>query len=105
MEIIMARPQKTIKIEQCTSLLSDEFSKFKDPRAGFSEIKLKDFLLSAYAIFALKYPSLLNFQNEMDDEKKLHNLKNLFKIERIPSNTHLRDIMDELDFKQFRVIF
>ena len=67
----MARPQKTIKIEQCISLFNEEFSKFKDPRSGFSEIQLKDFLLSAYAIFALKYPSLLNFQNEMEDEKKI----------------------------------
>lgn len=101
----MARPQKTIKIEQCISLFSEEFSKFKDPRNGFSEIELKDFLLSTYAIFALKYPSLLNFQNEMEDEKKFHNLKSLFKVDRIPSNTHLRDIIDELDYSQFRIIF
>ena len=101
----MGRPQKKIKIEQCISLFSEEFSKFKDPRTGISEIELKDFLLSAYAIFAFKYPSLLSFQNDMEDEKKFYNLKSLFKVERIPSNTHLRDIMDLLDYKQFRVVF
>lgn len=101
----MARKQKTIKIEQCISLLSDEFRSFSDPRSGVVEIPLKDFLLSSYAVFALKYSSLLSFEGAMGDEKKLHNVKSLFGIERIPSDTHLRDVMDDLKFKQFRRIF
>ena len=74
----MSRPPKKIKIEQCLDLLKDSFSGFKDPRSGFSEIPIQDFLLSSYAVFALKYPSLLSFENDMVDEKKFHNLKTLF---------------------------
>ena len=58
----------------------DSFSGFKDPRTGFCEIPIQDFLLSSYAIFALKYPSLLSFENDMVDEKKFHNLKSLFGV-------------------------
>jgi len=101
----MGRKQKKIKIEQCISLFSEEFSSFGDPRTGIPEIQLKDFLLSCYAIFALKYPSLLSFENDMTDEKKFHNLQKLFKVDRVPSDTHLRDIMDQLNYKQFRKIF
>lgn len=101
----MGRPQKRIKIEQCIEILKDFFSKFEDPRKGLTEIPLQDFLLSAYAVFALKYPSLLSFENDLVDEKKRHNLKSLFGVSRVPSDTHLRDIMDELNSEQFRPIF
>ncbi len=40
----------------------------------------------------------MNFQNDMEDEKKLSGLKFLFNVERISSNDHHRGIMDELDF-------
>ena len=101
----MARPQKTIKIEQCINLLQESFSSFKDPRSGFPQIPLQDFLLSSYAVFALKYPSLLSFENDMADKKKFHNLKSLFGVTRAPSDTQLRDIMDLVDSKQFRRVF
>ena len=77
----MGRKQKKIRIEQCISLFSEEFSSFEDPRTGIPKIQLKDFLLSSYAIFALKYPSLLSFENDMTDEKKFHNLQKLFKVD------------------------
>ncbi len=101
----MARPPKKIKIEECLDLLMESFSAFKDPRTGFSEIPIQDFLLSSYAIFALKYPSLLSFENDMVDEKKFHNLRTLFGVTKVPSDTHLRDIMDRIDSRQFRKIF
>lgn len=101
----MSRPPKKIKIEQCLELLKESFSGFKDPRSGYSEIPIQDFLLSSYAVFALKYPSLLSFENDMVDEKKFHNLRTLFGVSRVPSDTHLRDIMDKVESKQFRKIF
>ena len=101
----MSRPPKKIKIEHCLDLLIEFFTHFKDPRTGYKEIPIQDFLLSSYAIFALKYPSLLSFENDMVDEKKFHNLKTLFGVSRVPSDTHLRDIMDKIDSKQFRKIF
>lgn len=102
----MARPPKRIKIEACIDVLRTEFDKFNDPRKGYKIISLHDFLMSSYAVFALKYPSLLNFESAMrsDDERK-KNLRSLFGVEQVPSDTHLRDIMDQISWKEFRPIF
>jgi hypothetical protein len=102
----MARPPKKIKIEACIDILRMGFDKFIDPRKGFKIISLHDFLMSSYAVFALKYPSLLNFESAMrsDDERK-KNLRSLFGVEQVPSDTHLRDIMDQISWKQFRPVF
>ena len=101
----MARPQSDIQMTKCLRILNEEFDKFKDPRKGTPLIRLQDFLLTSYAIFALKYPSLLSFDIDMYEERKAHNLKTLFKVKDIPSDTHLRDIMDKVDNKFFRRIF
>jgi hypothetical protein len=100
----MARPQKRIKIDQLIAVLSECFQKVKDPRPGTKIISLNDFLMSSYAIFSLKYPSLLRFDQHTKEDIG-HNVKALFDIENIPSNTHLRDIMDEVNPKHLRKIF
>ena len=101
----MGRPAKKIKIETCIEILRDGFNKIPDPRTGFSKIGLNDFLMSSYAIFALKYPSLLNFENAMKDDHRFANLKSLFGVKQVPSDTHLRDIMDQISWVNFRPIF
>lgn len=101
----MARPQSDIQIVKCLQILTEEFDKFKDPRKGTPLIRFKDFLLASYAIFALKYPSLLSFEGDIGDEQKRYNIKSLFGLIDIPSDTHFRDVIDEVDNKSFRRIF
>jgi hypothetical protein len=48
-------------------------------------ISLKDCLMSGLAIFSLKYPSLLQFDNDKRDPIREHNLKVLYGIETIPA--------------------
>jgi hypothetical protein len=100
----MCRKPKKVKLQECIEILRNLFSKFDDHRA-FSDIPLSDFLMTSFAIFSLKYPSLLNFENAMKEDKRKDNLKSLFGISKVPSDTHLRDIMDVVDTDQFRVIF
>jgi hypothetical protein len=61
--------------------------------------------MSSYAVFALKYPSLLNFETAMKDDERKKNLYSLFGVEHVPSDTHLRDIMDQIPWKSFKPIF
>jgi hypothetical protein len=100
----MARPQKKIKIDQLISVLRECFQKVNDPRTGHKIIPLNDFLMSSYAIFSLKYPSLLRFDQHSKEDIG-HNIKALFDITNLPSDTHLRDIMDEVNPKHLRRIF
>lgn len=68
------------------------------PRPGIS---LPDALLSAFAMFSLKDPSLLAFDKRREDA----NLKSLYGIGQIPSDTRMREILDPVDPQQLRPLF
>jgi hypothetical protein len=100
----MARPQKNLKIDQLIAVLRESFQKVKDPRTGVTQIPLDDFLMSSYAVFSLKYPSLFRFEKEFYSGVD-QNVRALFDITHLPSDTHLRDVMDLVDPKHMRKIF
>ncbi len=101
----MGRHAIKLKVDECHDIISSEFLKFKDFRPVY-KIPLKNFLMSSFAVFALKSPSLLQFEKDFIEEKtRKKNLKSLFKIDQVPSDTHLRDVLDMLDYRQYRPIF
>ncbi len=58
--------------------------------------RILDSVLSALAVFTFKFPSLLQFDKVREAKgPKLDNLKRLFGIEKIPSDTSMREILDE----------
>lgn len=70
------------------------FEKIKDHRNGRQKISLPDALMSGVAVFSLKCPSLLKF-DEMKDEKVIrHNLRTLYGISKAPCDTQMRSILD-----------
>lgn len=86
-----------LSADAMVALLRASFAKIADPRPGNNTvITLTDALMSAYAMFALKDPSLLAFDERREHETQDHNLRSLFKIQDIPSDTHMRTILDPL---------
>ena len=79
-----------------------EFDQVKDHRASNVVISLSDVLTSAFAMFLLKDSSLLEFdgRREKDD-----NLKRIYKIETVPSDTQMRTILDEVSPEAIRPLF
>lgn len=65
------------------------------------DIPLSDALMSGFALFALKEPSLLAF----DEQRRSGNLRTLYGISRVPSDTRLREILDLVDPSQLRPAF
>lgn len=60
-------------------------------------ISTLDCVMSAYAVFSLKYPSLLQFDDARKSDKTLrHNLESLYAIEMAPSDTQMCDRIDGL---------
>lgn len=55
--------------------------------------------MSGVAMFGLKYPSLLQFDEDFRDENAIlqHNLKSLYGIARVPSDTYFRERADEVE--------
>lgn len=82
--------------------VKEELNLVVDHRASEVGICLGDALQSAYAMFVLKSPSLLAFDTEMDANP---NLKTIFKIERVPSDTQLRVILDNVKPSSLRKPF
>jgi hypothetical protein len=88
---------KTVSI--CSKNILDETTRNKP------QISLHDNILSAIAIFKLKYPSLLQFDNDRQDPAHAHNLKTLFHVDQAPSDTALRERLDLLEPHKLRKIF
>jgi len=71
-------------------LVRKEFEQVKEYRIKTITYKLADVLMSALARFGLKYPSLLQFEPNRQEPILRANLKNLYGIERAPSDTQNR---------------
>ena len=74
--------------------IREDFAKVPDHRAANASIPLADALMSGFAMFSLKDPSLLAF-----DERRLErpeSLHGVFGVGVIPSDTQMRTILDEV---------
>lgn len=68
-------------------------------------ISLADSLMSALAMFNLKSPSLLAFDQAIKDPIISHNLKSLYGIKRAPSDTYMREELDDVEPDSIRECF
>ena len=84
-------------------LVRSGFEKVMDHRTGDVEIALADALTSAFAMFSLKDPSLLAFDERR--EKENGNLKRIYGMERIPCDTQMRTILDDAEPDEIKASF
>jgi hypothetical protein len=71
------------------------FSAIPDHRqAAKCTIALDDALMSGLAVFGLKFPSLLKFDEQRHEDHIRHNLETLYGVKRAPCDTQLREIVD-----------
>ena len=84
-----------------------KFLKIVDPRqfSKKSNISLVDCLMSCFAVLNLKWPSLLQYEEEKKDPVVLNNLKKLYLIQTPPSDTYMRERLDEIDPNMLRSAF
>ena len=69
------------------------FDRVKDHRASNVIMPLSDVMMSAFAMFSLKDSSLLEFDERREKDE---NLKRIYKIETVPSDTQMRTVLDEV---------
>lgn len=77
----------------------------RDPRGLKPKISLADSLMSGLAIFGLKFPSLLQFDQSLEDEVIRHNLKTLYNVDDAPCDTYMRQRLDRIDPRFIRPAF
>ena len=82
--------------------IREEMAKIKEHRPMNVVIPLVDALMSGLALFALKDPSLLAFEERRAAPE---NLRRIFGIEQLPSDTQMRTILDGVDPKEVRPLY
>ena len=83
----MSQQKKKAVAEKLINLVSTEAAKIPDfrPKNGHKKIPLHDAIMCGLAVMHLKYPSLLQFDQDcLNDENKLHNLKALYNAQQVP---------------------
>jgi hypothetical protein len=55
---------------------------------------MADIALSAFSVFFTQCPSFLSFQQKMEQSRGHNNVRSLFRVERIPTDNHLRQTLD-----------
>src|SRR5256886_6231536 len=101
MSIVAPPGRKHLSADALFRLVHSGFASLPDYRVGDVEIALTDALMSAFAMFSLKAPSLLAF----DKERAEGNLHTIYGIERVPCDTHMREILDPISPKWLRPVF
>ena len=73
--------------------------KFPDKRKGRSNAtyKIEDIVLSAFSIFYVQSPSFLQYQKNMEKKEGRSNAESLFGVKKVPSDNHIRDILDNVE--------
>ena len=94
--LIMKQPPipSSLHFDVLMSELSEHFSSLPDHRSERRQYSLGDTLKSAFAMFSLKSPPLLNFRERTRIEDG--NLQRVYRIGAIPSDTQIRAIINKI---------
>jgi hypothetical protein len=101
MSIVAPKGRKYLAADALFRLVRNGFARIPDDRAEDTGISLTDALMSAFAMFSLKSPSLLAF----DKERVEGNLQRIYGIERAPCDTYMRERIDPVSPESLRPVF
>ena len=93
--------RKHLSADALLSKLRSGFADMPDHRSGDVDISLSDTLMSAFALFSLKAPSLLAFDKERTED----NLQRVYGLKRVPCDTSMREILDPVEPETLRPAF
>jgi len=97
------KARKHLSADILFRLLYSLFSSVPDQRSGEVEFSLADVLMSAFAMFSLKDPSLLAFDHRRQDPND--NFRTVYGINRVPCDSQMRAILDPVDPACLRTAF
>jgi hypothetical protein len=103
MVVSARKARKDLSADSLFRRIRSRFDRIPDTRAGEVEIPLGDALMSGFALFSLKDPSLLAFDQRRQDPND--NFGTIYGIDRVPSDTQMRAIVDPVAPDQLRPLF
>ena len=87
----------SLDFESLALSIRGHFDLLPDCRAGLNtKYKISDAALSAFSAFFMQCPSFLDHQRQMTQRKGRDNVQSLFKADAIPTDNHIRNLLDPI---------
>jgi len=88
------------------SLLNDAIDAAPDPRNGKNRhYSMRDIGISAFAVFFSQSPSFLAHQRLMHQAGGMNNAATMFSVQRLPSDSQIRNILDTVEPQLWQSVF
>jgi hypothetical protein len=92
--------------EHLINSLVASVGQFPDKRTGDnSQYPITDIGLGAFSVFFTQFPSFLSHQKIMEEMQGKSNAQTLFQIKNIPTPTHIRNVLDEVEPEYLYPVF
>ena len=101
MSLVAPKGRKHLSADALFALVRNGLADIPDYCPNDTDISLTDALMSAFAMFSLKSPSLLAF----DKERSAGNLQTIYGMKRVPCDTHMRERLDPVSPESLRPVF
>src|SRR5437870_10445096 len=101
MAMVAPKVRKHLSADALFHVVRSGFATIPEPHCEDGDISLTDTLMSAFAMFSLKAPSLLAF----DKERAEGNLQTIYGIQHVPCDTYMRERLDPVSPKWLRPVF
>ena len=95
------RTRKHLSFDPLTRQIRARAEQLPDHRSRKGDFAIADAVMSGFAMFSLKDPSLLAFQERRNDL----NMKAIYRIGKVPSDTQTREILDPIEPDRLRPMF
>jgi len=100
------RTKKHLSFTAMRKFASQEILSWSDSRRQNStDYSIHDAVMSSFACMYFQEPSLLGFQDRMEQDYQQNNLRTLFAVQNIPKTNALKEIVDAQDSTPFNSIF
>ena len=99
--MVASKQRKHLSADALFRWVRNSFANIPDHRSDDAGISLPDALMSAFAMFSLKAPSLLAF----DKQRAEGNLATIYGIHRAPCDTYMRETLDPVSPVSLRPVF
>jgi hypothetical protein len=103
----MSSFRKQLSAPGLISIIHQHFLTIHDPREFAKDVKISisDHLMSGLAVFGLKCPSLLDYDKKRSEDVISQNLHDLYHVNHPPSDTYLRERLDDVNPDHIRPAF
>jgi hypothetical protein len=94
------------RFDELVSTFRKQLAAMPDRRKGKNrQYSMEDIGLSAFSVFFTQSPSFLAHQKAMQETKGANNAKALFQISDIPTDNHIRDMLDPISPEQLFCVY